>query len=204
MSFDNSQEDKLTFYASCFSTNFKFLNTIQIMKQYFMSTECLDIVYTKNNQVEFIHKLLGENGTKVECKNVYIEIDLSIKNNKIEEDTDCCIIFFDLENNESLIELNKILNFISVNSDTNWKIYVINIYTNEKNIKSNLTEENINVYFEKYSLTNYDISIVNLDTSDEIVKVIDSITEDTLQDKHLFKGNRNLDTDKSKSVCQII
>ena len=72
----------------------------------------------------------------------------------LRKNTDCCIIFFDLENNDSL--------------------------------------------------TNYDISIVNLDTSDEIVKVIDSITEDTLLDKHLFKGNRNLDNDKSKSVCQII
>ena len=204
MSFENSQEEKLTFFASCFCTNEKLLNTIQIMKQYFMSTECSDIVYDKEVQVEFIHKLLGENGTKIECKNIYTNIDLSLKNNKIDENTDCCIIFFDLENSESLIELNKILNFIKLNGYANMKIYMINIYTNEKSIKSNLSEQNINVYFEKYSLTNYDISIVNLDTSDELVKVIDSITEDTLEDKNLFKGNRNLDIDKSKSICQII
>ncbi len=140
----------------------------------------------------------------MECKNIYKEIDLSSKNNKVEENPDCYIIFFDLENSESLIELNKILNFISLNDDSNGKIYVINIYTNEKNIKSNLTEENINVYFGKYSLLNYDISIVNLDTSDELVKVIDSLTEDTLEEKNLFKGNKNIDSDKSKSICQII
>ncbi len=203
MSSDN-QEENLTFNAACFSTNYQNLNSITIMKQYFMSTECLDIVYVKNYQVEFVHKLLGENGSKMECKNIYKEIDLSSKNNKVEENPDCYIIFFDLENSESLIELNKILNFISLNDDSNGKIYVINIYTNEKNIKSNLTEENINVYFGKYSLLNYDISIVNLDTSDELVKVIDSLTEDTLEEKNLFKGNKNIDSDKSKSICQII
>ncbi len=203
MSSDN-QEENLTFNAACFSTNYQNLNSITIMKQYFMSTECLDIVYVKNYQVEFVHKLLGENGSKMECKNIYKEIDLSSKNNKIDENPDCYIIFFDLENSESLIELNKILNFISLNDDSNGKIYVINIYTNEKNIKSNLTEENINVYFGKYSLLNYDISIVNLDTSDELVKVIDSLTEDTLEEKNLFKGNKNIDSDKSKSICQII
>ena len=203
MSSDN-QEENLTFNAACFSTNYQNLNSITIMKQYFMSTECLDIVYVKNCQVEFVHKLLGENGSKMECKNIYKEIDLSSKNNKIDENPDCYIIFFDLENSESLIELNKILNFISLNDDSNGKIYVINIYTNEKNIKSNLTEENINVYFGKYSLLNYDISIVNLDTSDELVKVIDSLTEDTLEEKNLFKGNKNIDSDKSKSICQII
>ena len=203
MSSDN-QEENLTFNAACFSTNYQNLNSITIMKQYFMSTECLDIVYVKNYQVEFVHKLLGENGSKMECKNIYKEIDLSSKNNKVDENPDCYIIFFDLENSESLIELNKILNFISLNDDSNGKIYVINIYTNEKNIKSNLTEENINVYFGKYSLLNYDISIVNLDTSDELVKVIDSLTEDTLEEKNLFKGNKNIDSDKSKSICQII
>ena len=203
MSSDN-QEENLTFNAACFSTNYQNLNSITIMKQYFMSTECLNIVYVKNYQVEFVHKLLGENGSKMECKNIYKEIDLSSKNNKVEENPDCYIIFFDLENSESLIELNKILNFISLNDDSNGKIYVINIYTNEKNIKSNLTEENINVYFGKYSLLNYDISIVNLDTSDELVKVIDSLTEDTLEEKNLFKGNKNIDSDKSKSICQII
>ena len=51
---------------------------------------------------------------------------------------------------------------------------------------------------------NYDISNANLDSSDELVKVIDSITEDTLQDKNLFRGNKVIDTDKSRSACLII
>ena len=51
---------------------------------------------------------------------------------------------------------------------------------------------------------NYDISNGNLDSSDELVKIIDSITEDTLQDKNLFRDNKALDIDRSKSVCLII
>lgn len=201
---ESESPETLNFNPICFSTNYQNFNSILIMKQYFMSTECLDIEYTKNIQVDFVHKLLGENGTKLECKNKYIEIFPLSKNNKINEKADCYIIFFDLENSESLVELNKILNFISDFGDAYKKIYVVNIYTNERNIKSNLSEENIKVYFGKYVLSNYDISTVNMDSSDELVKVIDSITEDTLQDKNLFKINKNVDNDKSKSFCMII
>ena len=201
---ESESPETLSFNPICFSTNYQNFNSILIMKQYFMSTECLDIEYTKNIQVDFVHKLLGENGTKLECKNKYIEIFPLSKNNKINEKADCYIIFFDLENSESLVELNKILNFISDFGDAYKKIYVVNIYTNERNIKSNLSEENIKVYFGKYVLSNYDISTVNMDSSDELVKVIDSITEDTLQDKNLFKINKNVDNDKSKSFCMII
>ena len=200
----NNQEAKLTFKAACFSTNYENFSSISIMKQYFMSTECSDIVYVKNLHVEFLHKLLRENGIRYECQNTYKEIYPLSKSHKINDDVDCYIIFFDLENNESLIELNKILNFISDTCDTYKKIYLINFYTNEKNKKSNLTEENIDVYFGKYALTNYDISEVNIDSSDEIVKVIDSLTEDTLQDKNLFNNIKICDNDKSKSFCLLI
>ena len=207
MSFDNNnQEENLTFSAGCFSTNYNNFNSIAIMKQYFMSSECLDIVY-KDSQVDFTHKLLGENGTNIICTNVYIELIPFSKNNKNTDKIDCYIIFLDLENNESLIELNKILDYIKTYCDANLKIYVLNFFTNEKNIQSNLTDDNINVYFGKYSLTNYDISTVNLISSDELVKVIDSLTEDTLTDKNLLNNIKKIsdgNDDKSKSFCLII
>ena len=203
MALDENLE-KLNFTAGCFSTNSKNLNIISIMRQYFMSTECLDIAYSKNNKVEFTHKLLGENGGKKECKNTYIEIDYLQNNNKIRDKYDSYIIFLDLENVESLVELDKILNYISRNGDLNNKIYLISIYTNEKNIKSNLSEDNIKTYFEKHSMIEYDISIVNMDSSDELVKVIDSLTEDSIQDKNLMKKSyKYLDEDRSNSLCLI-
>ena len=111
---ENETSEKISFNAICFSTNYQNFNSILIMKQYFMSTECLDIEYTKNIQVDFVHKLLGENGSKLECKNRYIEIFPLSKNNKINEKADCYIIFFDLENSESLVELNKIFSEITI------------------------------------------------------------------------------------------
>ena len=95
------------------------------MKQYFMSTECVNVVYTNNNQVDFIHKISGENGAKIECKNTYIEIYPLTKNNIIIDITDCYIIFFDLEDTESLVQINKILNYISDFGDSSKKVYVI-------------------------------------------------------------------------------
>ena len=204
MALEQNQE-KLFFNAACFITNSQNFNTILIMKQYFMSTECLDIVYTKDYKVEFSHKLLGENGSIKECKNTYIEINHLQPHKKISDKIDSYIIFFDLEYNESLVELNKILNYIIGNGDLDNKIYVISIYTNEKKIKSNLSEDNIKVYFDKNSIVNYDISIVNMDSTDDLVKVIDSLTDDSLQDKNIMKKSNNLnDVDNSNSHCLVI
>ena len=196
---------KSTFITTCFSTNYSYFDPMTLMKQYFLFTECNDISYNnKNNFVEFTHKILGENGSKTECKNYYIVINDLTKSHKIYEDSDCYIIFFDLENTESLIELNKILTFISENGNKTNKIYVINIYTNEKSIKSNLSEDNINVNFDKHGIMNYDISIVNLDSSDELVRVIDSLTEDTIEEKTIIQKSKELNNDKSNSKCIVI
>ena len=196
--------EKPIFITTCFSTNYSNYHPMTIMKQYFINTECQDVSFNKDLYVEFTHKLLAENGSTFECKNYYMVISEITKNQKIHEESDCYIIFFDLENTESLIELNKILSLISENGNKNNKIYVINIYSNEKSIKSNLTEENINVNFEKHGINNYDISIVNLDSSDELVRVIDSLTEDTIEDKSIFLNCKELNGDKSNSKCIII
>ena len=203
MSLDkNNLEEKVTFTAGCFSTNYENLSPISIMKQYFLSSECQDIFY-KDSQVDFTHKILEENGTTMVCTNSFFEFNLLQKKKKITVEIDCFIIFLDLENNNSLVELNKILEFISKYCNKNLKIYVLNIFTVEKNIKSNLTDDNINVYFGNYYLTNYDISSVNLGSSDELVKVIDSLTKETLSDKSLLNTIKN-DADNSKSYCLFL
>ena len=196
---------QFTFKAICFSTDYKNMNSISVMKQYFMSTECLDVVYTNNNnQVDFIHKISGENDVKILCKSTYTEIYPLSKNNKINDVTDCYIIFFDLENEESMAELNKILKFLSNFGDSSKKLYVINIYTNEKNIKGISNEENIKGFLVKYGLINYDIYDMNIDSSNEIVKVIDTLTEEILEEKKKSDMNDYRNNDKSKSLCFII
>ena len=168
-----------------------------------------------NSQYELTHKILNENGNKFTCKNIFIEIKLSEKNLQIYTTIDCYIIFLDLENNESLIEIGKILNYLTqVDTDINYKkIYLINFFTNQNNIQSNLTEENIKLYFNKYEIENYDISDLDLsDSNTELVKIIESISVETLEDKNIIndgiiinKQNNNnyLNDDKDRSKCFI-
>ena len=199
------QPKEYKFISYCFSTNNQNFNAISVMKQYLMSTDCQEVNYTNNEkQVEFIHEISGEKGIKIECHNKYKEIYPLHKNSKgiTKVIPDCYIIFFDLENNESLMELNKIINFLSDCGESDKKTYLIKIYTNENNIKDSLTDDNIKIYMEKYVLTNYDIFMVNIDSSVEIVKVIDSLTEETLQEKYSFNTFIE-EKDPSKSGCLI-
>ncbi len=193
---------ELMFRAVSFSTNNSTFSSISIMKQYIMTAECSDIKYVKDNHVTFKHKLLLENGSQLECANSYYEITSLSKSSKACEKADCFIIFFDLEYTESILELNKILKYIKETCDTEKKIFLINIYTVENNIKSNFTDDNLKSIFSNYTLQNYDISMVNMDSLDELAKIIDSLTEETLREKKLL--NKNLDIDNSKSNCLII
>ena len=84
-------EEKLSFVVACFCTNYQKSSFLSIMNQYFMSTECLDNEYNKNMQVDFTHKLLGENVSKIECRNTYIEKYPQIKTNKMNDKIYCHI-----------------------------------------------------------------------------------------------------------------
>ena len=192
----------INFRAVCFSTNFSNYSAIVIMKQYFLISDCSDINYLKDYHLQFKHKLLLENGAQLEYMNSYYEISNFSKSNPICDKADCFIIFFDLENSDSVMEINKILKFIKNTCDEQKKIFLINIYTVESNINSNYSDENLRGYFSNFNLSNYDISKVNMDSSDDLAKVIDSLTEELLKDKKI--KNKALDLDNSKSGCMII
>ncbi len=192
----------INFRAVCFSTNFSNYSAIVIMKQYFLIADCSDINYLKDYHLQFKHKLLLENGAQLEYTNSYYEISNFSKSNPICDKADCFIIFFDLENSDSVMEINKILKFIKNTCDEQKKIFLINIYTVESNINSNYSDENLRGYFSNFNLNNYDISKVNMDSSDDLAKVIDSLTEEILKDKKI--KNKALDLDNSKSGCMII
>ena len=192
----------INFRAVCFSTNFSNYSAIVIMKQYFLIADCSDINYLKDYHLQFKHKLLLENGAQLEYMNSYYEISNFSKSNPICDKADCFLIFFDLENSDSVMEINKILKFIKNTCDEQKKIFLINIYTVESNINSNYSDENLRGYFSNFNLSNYDISKVNMDSSDDLAKVIDSLTEEILKDKKI--KNKALDLDNSKSGCMII
>jgi len=190
------------FHTVCFSTNYATFSSISVMKQYFMTADCLDTNYLKDNHVEFKHKILFRNGTEMLVHNSYYEISSFSKVSQACSKAECFIIFFDLEYNESLIELNKILKYLKEADDNDKKIFLINIYTSENNIKSNLTEESVKNCFSNYSLSNYEMSTVNMDSSDELSKAIDKLTEVTIQEK--LDAMNGKDMDNSKSGCLIM
>ncbi len=201
----NESSNGCNFEAVCFSTNFQNFSAISIMKQYFMSTNCLDINYVDKNNVTFKHSLsLGKKNAQIDCDNTYIEVTPLSKNVKIKDETDCFIIFFDLEYNDSLDELNKILKMISDICEIDRKIYVITFYTDESNIKSEIDEENLKNFFGRYMLNSYDISKVNMSSQDELTNKIDIITKEALEEKSLINSDvKDFDNDKSKSACLI-
>ena len=116
---------------------------------------------------------------------------------------DCVVVIFDLENTDSLSELNKILKYISELLCGEKKVYVVNFYTNEKNIKNNYTEYDIQSFIGRYMIDNYDIFKVIMD-SYELAEKIDKIAIETLQEKNIINGNKDFDTDKSKTMCSIL
>ena len=182
-----------------------------MIKAFNQSSESSEINVINKFQYEFTHKILSENGNKFTCKNIFLELINASKNSKINDLIDCYIIFFDLENNDSLIELDKILNYLNVIDISYRKIYLINFFFDKNKLQSNLTEDNINLYFDKYQLENYDISDIDLtDSYNELVKIIDSISIEMLEDKNLIidgvlikRNNNFLNDEKANSKCFI-
>ena len=206
---DNNIEEDFSFEAICLCTNYENFSSILVLKQYFMSTNCSDIKYITNNNVTFKHTLIVGNKNKktnIECKHSYIEMTPVSKNVTINDEIDCFIIFFDLEYYDSLSELYKIIKIISDLGITDKTFYIIGIYTNEKNKKSDDKYENaIKKYLEDFSINDFDLSQVNMEKSEEFANKIDKITIECLQNKKLLNNyTKDLQNDKSKSQCLII
>ena len=191
---------KLTFRCVCFSTNFKNFSSVSIMKQYFMSAQCFDINYVTDYHINFKNKISFEKSGQVEVANTFYELYSFSKANAHCKNSDCFIIFYDLESNESFRELNKILKYISEFCEQEKKIYFLSIYTNNE-YSNNFSESNIKSSFSNYSLDNYNIFKVNMDSADELVKRINSTIEETLLEK--MNANNLIDLDNSKSKCLI-
>ena len=192
---------KVPFRPVCFSTNYSNFSSVSILKQYFMSSSCSDINYIKDYHINFKHKINFEKSGQVEIAYTFYEISSFTKSNTACEKADCFIIFYDLESNESLRELNKILKYINDYCDKEKKIYLVTIYTNIEYL-NNFSEDNVKPYFTHNILNNYSIISVNMDSSDELAKAFDSMTEETLREK--MNSNKLIDVDVSKSNCLII
>ena len=193
----------ITFDSILFSTNFTNFNAMKIINQYFMSADCSDIERMDEFKVTFEHKLNIDNKNEINCKISYFEVSPMIKGVKLKE-TDCFIIFLDLEYKDSLSELNKILKNLQNLSKNDQSLYVINFYTEEKDIIKKIKEENIRDLLSRFGFSNYEIYKMNMNNPDEIIKTIDKISIETLKNKDLpdFENLRGGEH-KSESLCVI-
>lgn len=200
---DKNTPKEYTFEAICYSTNYKNFSSMKVLNQYFMSAECQEINHIDEFNVTFNKKLKIADNKEIECMNSYFEI-VPTKSIKLKKTADCFIIFFDLEYNDSLGELNKIIKNLANLGTNDKKLIIVRFYMEEKDIKTNSDEKSIPNILDKYGFSIFDISKINLNSPEQIISTIDKITLDTLQDKNLIQCD-NLDdkNDKSESFCLI-
>ena len=197
---DKEKPKEYIFDTVCFSTNFSSFSSIKILNQFFMSTECLEVNFINDYNVTFKRKLKVRNNNEIECNNYYQEITPANKV-KIKNEIDCIIIFLDLEYNDSLGELNKVLKILSNLGKNDKSLYIVNFFTEEKDIKqNNKNEKNVKTLLEKFGFSNFDILTINMNISEELIQKIDKITLDILQEKNLISfENNDSNLDKSDS-----
>ena len=203
---ENPQDEpkkEITFDAILFSTNFTNFNAIKVINQFFMSADCSDIYRADEFNVTFGHKLNFDNKIQKECKISYFEVSPMKKSVKLKE-TDCFVIFLDLEYKDSLSELNKILKNLQNLSKNDHNLYVVNFFTEEKNIISKIKEENIRDLLDRFGFNNYEIYKMNMNNPDEIIQTLDKITLETLKMKDLPDLENYEEGDhRSESICII-
>ena len=194
----------IKFHTACFSTNLNNFSLTSIIKQYLLTADCSDMNDSEDNHIEFKNKIVLENEDEILVRNTYYEISSFSESVQIFNKVECFIIFFDLEFNESLIELNKILKHIDGSSFSDKKIFLIKIYTNNNNIGSDLDEESIKNCFSNFLMNNYEIlPTVNMDSSDELVEAIDKLTQIAIEEKIGSNDWKNRDNSTSLG-CSII
>ena len=200
---ESEQKKEYNFLSYCYSTNCDNFSGMKFLNQYFMSAVCTEINRNDDNRVTFKNKLKIRNEKEIDCNNTYIEISQP-KSIKLKEKNDCFVIFFDLEYKDSLGELNKILKILANLAKNDLKVYIVNFYVEEKDINKNNKDENIENLLTKFGFNNYELTKVNMNNPDELIKSLNKITLDTLQEKDLITFDE-LDSNPgvSHSICLI-
>ena len=186
----------------CFSTDNETYRPMAIIRQYLISEECSNIKYIKEDAVEYDHNLNKDNKI-IHFKFIeLLNIDKSSPKCNL---ADSYIILINLEKDEIFEQIDSIFNYIENNGNTEKKIYVTGFYINANNIKDDYKEDNIKEYLDQQKF-NYEYSELNFDSTNELVKIIDFISNETIKTKKdTFKKNNNeQEKDQSNSGCFII
>ena len=191
-----------SFIFVCFSTDNEAYKPMSIIRQYLIFEECKNVKY-KEDSVEYNHNLNKDNNY-VHFK-FYEILDIDKSNSKCNF-ADSYLILINLEKVDIFGQMDSIFNYIQNNGNSDKKIYIIGLYMNANNIKDEYKEENIKEYLEQQN-TNYEYSEVNFDSTNELIKIIDFISNDTIKTKKNYikqnNNNNEHDNDQSGSKCFI-
>ena len=199
----SKNKEPSSFIIICFSTDNELYRPMTIIRQYLVCEECSNVKYIKEEGVEYDHNLNKDN-KYLHFK--FIELLNIDKSNSRCNLADSYLILINLEKEEIFEQLDLIFNYIQNNGNTDKKIFIIGIYINVNNIKEEFREENIKDYLEHQKL-NYEYSELNFDSTNELVKLIDFVSNDTMKTKieNYKKENNNIEQEEgqSNSKCFI-
>ena len=198
------EKEPSSFIIISFSTDNELYRPMPIIRQYLVGEECSNVKYLKEEGVEYSHNLNKDNKLAHFKFFEILNIDKSHPKCNL---ADSYLILINLEKEEIFEQVDLILNYIRNNGNTDKKVYIAGLYINSSNIKDEYKEDNIKEYFEQQKL-NYEYSELNFDSTNELVKIIDFISSDTIKNKKDLYQKKSIKTEHEKnqsgSGCLII
>ena len=197
------KSEKKTYYFTiiCLSSDIQTYEPMTIIKKYLTLEQSSNIKYGKN-KVEYDHSTNAINGRMTRCK--FIEVlDINIKNSDCPF-ADSYLIFINLESEGIETQIDTILNYINKNGNSEKKFYFIGIYLDKDNVDCLNEKDEMTKYLGDKEI-NFEYEELNFNSSNELVKILSYIANDTLKNKMDESLNQTLDKDQGQgdSICII-
>ena len=199
---DTSETKSYYFSIICFSSDNELYKPMEIIKKYLDLEQSSDIKYLDQSEVEYSHSSNVTNGRITKCKFCEI-LDIKKPCPKCSL-ADSYLIFINLEQEGIETEIDTFISYINKNGKSDLKIYFIGLYLDKDNIDCLNEKEDMVKYLEDKEI-NFEYEELKFDSSNELVKQLSYITNDTLKNKFYESLNQTLDKDgdPGKSKCVI-
>jgi hypothetical protein len=181
-------------------TNLFYENPQDMIKIYLSNSDCQSLNQKRDTCFEFTKNIKE---TKLNLK--FIEIKNLDRKETIIKESDCVIVFFDLENRDSLDKLGNIISYLQVSASLEKKVYIIGKYHNEEDKDANLSEDEMLKYLNGKKML-YDYMELCTKEVDDVVKIIDFIILESYEIKVKIQKDSKKSlksSDKSTSGCII-
>lgn len=193
-------KDSKTAYILSLTTDPDNLPSMKFLKTYFNSTICKNVTNSKEHHVEY-DRQINDQTIHITFREIKPKEELYAS---ISKKADCFILITDIEAISSLNALNFIITFLKDLGNES-RCYILGFYQNQANIQNKLKEESLISFLDKEQI-DYDYIEVNQADNLSQVKILDFITQETIQRKQKKTNNiihsaLTVDIDNSKSIC---